>query len=654
MPRLIQRPSPATVAMILAPLSLLLGSALLAPAGAAGAERGAASAIGWFTNYGHYMPRLHCLRAATGGPDWFWIITLIAGTAVVIVGYARIYLFWLKCYFAEQSEHRNKKLWQLANVFLMCAITGYMLSITMFFWPAYRLMAMMFAILVPATIAFMWNLRPFEVTFAAVRLLRERDVAQAELAERNRAMRLIFDNVAQGFVTIDLNGVMALERSAVVDSWFGVPSAHSTLSAYLAEQAPAFAQSLELGLEQLRDDWLPQETALGQLPTNFAVLERSFDVSYTPIAQDGRLARLLVIVNDVTELVARERAERMQRELVTLFERISVDRSGVEEFVSEGAALVASLRTEEDPLVQRRLLHTLKGNTALYGLDSCALLAHDLEAELERQSGGLTAEQRARLVNAWKEAMRWVGQLLGYVRRDRVEVERIELEGLATRARAGADGAELLPTISQWFLEPIECRLQRLAGHAVALARRLGKPEPRVTLVGNGVRLEAECWTAYWSGMVHVVRNAVDHGIESPELRRYASKPETGTLELRAERAHGELSISVRDDGAGVDWEAVRRKARMLGLPHETRHELTEALFSHGFSLREQVSEISGRGVGLAALRQVVSDLGGSITIESEKGAGATFHFRFAESALLAANLPARGSAPPSLLPVAS
>jgi two-component system, chemotaxis family, sensor kinase CheA len=572
----------------------------------------------------------------------------------VIVGYLRIYLFWLKTYFAEQSQHRNKKLWQLANVFLMCAITSYVLSITMFFWPAYRLMAMMFAILVPATMAFMWNLKPFEVTFAAVRLLRERDIAQAELSERNRAMRLIFDNVAQGFVTIDLHGVMALERSAVVDAWFGVPPAHSTLSAYLTERAPLFAQLLALGLEQLRDDWLPQDAALEQLPTKFSIRERSFNVSYTGITENGRLARLLVIIDDVTELVARERAERMQRELVTVFERISVDRSGVEEFINEGAALVASLRTEQDPVVQRRLLHTLKGNTAVYGLDSYALLAHDIEADLERQSDGLTAEQRTRLVDAWKEAMRWVGQLLGYARRDRVEVERTELEGLAGRARAGAHGAELLPTISQWFLEPIECRLQRLAGHAVALARRLGKPEPRVTLVGNGVRLDAEYWTAYWSGMVHVVRNAVDHGIEAPELRRCASKPEAGTLELRAERAHGKLSISVRDDGAGVDWDAVRRKARGLGLPHETRGELTEALFSDGFSLREEVSDISGRGVGLAALRHVVSEFGGSITIESEKGSGATFHFHFAEGALIAAQLPTRGNAPPSLLPIAS
>jgi len=645
-------PSRAVIAMLLVPASLLTLSALLAPGAVTNAGHGAASAVSWFTNYGHYMPRIHCLRALDGGPDWFWIVTLIIETAIVVVGYLRIYAFWIKCYFGERSEHRNKKLWQLANVFLLCAITGYVLSITMFFWPAYRLMAMLFAVLVPATIAFLWDLKPLEVTFAAVRLLRERDVAQAELSERNRAMRLIFDNVAQGLVTIDLNGVMALERSAVVDTWFGVPPPSSTLPAYLAERAPTFAQALELGLEQLREDWLPQQTALEQLPARFSVDERAFNVSYTPITEEGRLTRLLVIVNDVTELLARERAERMQRELVTVFQRISADRSGVEEFVIEGAGLVARLRDEHDPPTQRRLLHTLKGNTALYGLDSYAVLAHEIESELVHQSTGLSDEQRLQLVNAWKENMRWVGELLGYARRDRVEVARTELEGLAERARRGAGGSELLPTISQWFREPVECRLERLADHAVALARRLGKPAPRVVLAGNGLRLDTEYWAPYWSEMVHVVRNAVDHGIEPPELRRLACKPEAGTLEVHAQHSEGNVLISVRDDGAGVDWEAVRRKARACGLAHETERDLTEALFADGFTLREQITDISGRGVGLAALREVVRELGGSVVVESKKGAGSTFQFHFAEGALALAKPAARGASRSSLLPL--
>jgi len=91
-----------------------------------------------------------------------------------------------------------------------------------------------------------------------------------------------------------------------------------------------------------------------------------------------------------------------------------------------------------------------------------------------------------------------------------------------------------------------------------------------------------------------------------------------------------------------------------LGLPHGTQHDLTEALFADGFSLREQVSEVSGRGVGLAALREAVSNLGGSVVVESEMGAGATFRLHFAEAALTTVMPPTRPSAPLSLLPAAS
>jgi signal transduction histidine kinase len=588
------------------------------------------SAVSWFTNYGNYMPRIHCLLTADGKPDWFWIVTLIVGTALVILGYLRIYAFWLKCYFAEQADNRNKKLWQLANVFLLCAITGYLLSITMFFWPGYRLMALSLAVLVPATVAFLWNLKPFEVTFAAVRLLRERDAAQAELSERNRAMRMVFDNVAQGFITVGLDGVMDRERSAIVETWFGTPAPGATLPGYLESIAPEYASRLDVELEQLRDDLLPVEVMLAQLPTGFSAAERTFNVAYTPILENGKVQRLLVIVNDVTEHLARERMENEQRELVGLFKRISTDRSGVEEFLTEAAGLVAAVRSEDDPVAQKRLLHTLKGNCALYGLESYALLAHQVEAELDKQDG-LTAGQRAQLVAGWKEAMQHIGLLLGGLRRTQIEIERSELEAVAEQARAGTPGQDLAPTISQWLHEPVERRLARLTDHARALARRLGKPEPRIVLRGNGVRLDPDRWTAYWAAMVHVIRNAVDHGIESPQTRLLCNKPEAGTLEVSASRADDSVTIRVSDDGAGVNWSAVREKAAAVGLPHRTHEDLIEALFADGLSTRDNANAISGRGVGLAALRRVVADLGGTIEVRSEAGAGASFDFQFRE-----------------------
>jgi two-component system chemotaxis sensor kinase CheA len=246
--------------------------------------------------------------------------------------------------------------------------------------------------------------------------------------------------------------------------------------------------------------------------------------------------------------------------------------------------------------------------------------------------------------------MRRVAKLLGGARRDVVEIERSELDALCARALTSPGSIEIVPLLMHWMQDPIEPRLERLAQQAHAVARRLGKPEPKVAIEANGIRLSAAGFSAYWGAMVHVVRNAVDHGIESAERRIACGKPEAGTLVISAQRADGRLTIEVRDDGGGVNWEKVRAKAQAAGLPHATHEQLIEALFTDGLSTKEEASEISGRGVGLAALRATVSDLGGSIEVSSRAGEGSRFAFSFEEQTIARARRKSRESLS-SLLP---
>lgn len=95
----------------------------------------------FFTNFGSYMPRTHCVVNAEGKADWPWIITLVTLTLGIILAYARIYYFWIKTHREQDSRDRNKKMFELANIFLWCAICGYGFSVVAFAWPAYRLLA---------------------------------------------------------------------------------------------------------------------------------------------------------------------------------------------------------------------------------------------------------------------------------------------------------------------------------------------------------------------------------------------------------------------------------------------------------------------------------------------------------------------------------
>jgi two-component system chemotaxis sensor kinase CheA len=125
------------------------------------------------------------------------------------------------------------------------------------------------------------------------------------------------------------------------------------------------------------------------------------------------------------------------------------------------------------------------------------------------------------------------------------------------------------------------------------------------------------------------VRNAVDHGIESPAERAGAGKPEHGRLDLATHAEGNTVVIELGDDGRGIDWDAVRARAQEAARPHVTRADLIAAILSDGISTRTEVSETSGRGVGLAALREACEELGRRIEIDSERGHGTRFRFKF-------------------------
>ncbi len=162
------------------------------------------------------------------------------------------------------------------------------------------------------------------------------------------------------------------------------------------------------------------------------------------------------------------------------------------------------------------------------------------------------------------------------------------------------------------------------------LARSLGK---RAELVLEGERLEMDraILDALRDPLQHLLRNAVDHGIETPQQRRLLGKPETGLITLRLAREGQSVLVTLTDDGAGVDTTRVRARIRALGLVSDEEvaalntRALLDYLFRPGFSTRPQVSEISGRGIGLDVVQVNLQALGGRIALETELNNGTRF-----------------------------
>lgn len=151
----------------------------------------------------------------------------------------------------------------------------------------------------------------------------------------------------------------------------------------------------------------------------------------------------------------------------------------------------------------------------------------------------------------------------------------------------------------------------------------------RLEVSGESTELDKTVIERLGEPLTHLIRNAVDHGIESAETRIAAGKPAEGTLSLSAEHRSGRILIRIADDGAGINRERVFAKAVEKGLiapdAQLSKEEIDLLIFAPGFSTAAQVTNVSGRGVGMDVVRQNVKELGGRITIDSEPGSGTTF-----------------------------
>ena len=201
-------------------------------------------------------------------------------------------------------------------------------------------------------------------------------------------------------------------------------------------------------------------------------------------------------------------------------------------------------------------------------------------------------------------------------------------QGLAQLAR---NTRELQESVMQIRMLPISFSFNRFPRIVHDLSRKLGK-KVELKMTGEGTELDKTVLEKINDPLVHLVRNALDHGLETPEQRLAAGKHETGELELSAFHEGGSIIIEVRDDGAGLNKVKILKKARERALiPADqelTDEQIDNLIFMPGFSTAEQLSDVSGRGVGMDVVRRNINDLGGHVQISSREGLGSTIRIR--------------------------
>ena len=201
-------------------------------------------------------------------------------------------------------------------------------------------------------------------------------------------------------------------------------------------------------------------------------------------------------------------------------------------------------------------------------------------------------------------------------------------KGLSQLAR---NTRELQESIMQIRMLPISFAFNRFPRLVHDLSRKLGKTV-EIKLTGENTELDKTILEKISDPLVHLVRNSLDHGLETPEQRTASGKSPNGTIELGAFHEGGSIIIEVRDDGAGLNKKKILQKARERGLvaadQELTDDQIDNLIFMPGFSTAEQISDVSGRGVGMDVVRRNINDLGGHVQISSKEGLGSTIRIR--------------------------
>ncbi len=457
-----------------------------------------------------------------------------------------------------------------------------------------------------------------------------------ELSLAQRDMSLILDNIDQGFITVTLDGMMCGKTSAIVYQWFGTEERkNSTFADYLRPIDANAADWFELGLESVADGFLPTEVAFEQLPRLLKIGEKTLKLEYKAVLNTVEaVEKIIVVISDISELVQRELSEGIQKQMLSVFEHIMRDKMGFIDFVTETEQQFGLMRKQEytDLAHLKRLIHTVKGNAGIFGLTSIADECHALENQIVEEGEVPAEAQITALLDSWSTIRTKLDELLGQGRRrmdNVIKIDDVEYRAILHAVLKGADPELIANMIHSWKLEPVHNRFGSLRQQAERLAKRMGKSEITVKILPNNIRVDKEHWAPFWSSLIHVIRNAIDHGLETSEERISQGKSPAGTLELHANVMHNELLIGIKDDGRGINWDAVAQKAALKNLPNATHVDLVQALFSDGISTKDVVTDISGRGVGMGAVLHACQQLGGSVEVLSQAQQGTEFIFRF-------------------------
>jgi len=505
-------------------------------------------------------------------------------------------------------------------------------------------------------------------------MVRDLRASRAEIEEYNRTLEQriaqrtwelqgLLDNMDEGLFTIGPEGAIDPRFSAATKAMLGEPVEDANFVERLsADEAVRRTVRDTFGLllgGALMLDW---DDMVANLPSELEGQGgRWLKARYRPVydIQGEHIERVMVILRDITHEKALQQDIDRNRDRQTMVVQIIQNRETFELFYEDAQRLlresiqaVQSMNTVNRGVVDAafRTMHTIKGTAGLFGFREAAALAHETEdtlrdlngrrdapfaaAEREALAGRLAATLQA-LEEGRREFMHLVGEdeaergvTLPESRIDRLVAEALAAVPAEAAARAGA----ILKRLKH---VPTTRLLRKYRSLVETTAERLGKQAQLVLQDQDETDMPPEFFQQLDPTFLHIIRNSLDHGIEDLEGRMAAGKEPLATITCASSRRNGSIVFSIGDDGRGIDLERVRQVAIDRGfLKAEraeamSRQDILRLLFLPGFSSKDTVTDLSGRGVGLDVVAKDVERLHGRMRVITRPGKGTTFELHY-------------------------
>jgi signal transduction histidine kinase len=484
-----------------------------------------------------------------------------------------------------------------------------------------------------------------------------------DLHERTKAVTRLLDNANQGFLSFSTTLNIENEYSKKCLEIFGEPIEGKTISHLLypkeGHERQFFEQTINAIFEE--EDEVKIDAILSLLHHEFIIHNKAIHVVYKRLESN----RFMLILTDITDKKNLEKNVERERQRLKMVVSVISDSDEFFElleeyqnFLKERDHLIDFDQTPYENLSDfYRVIHTYKGLFGQKEFITTPQALHKVESKLSEwlKDDHITNEMIQNVIKKidfelWlSKDLEILREILGnefLEKRSTITIDDETFEKLHGKIAelieeepdACHDLLELFEVIRKLKYKPIGEYFVSFPKYVEQIAQRLDKSlYPMIILDESGL-IAGEEFRGFAKSLIHVIRNSVDHGIESPEVRAKQGKDEYGTISLLVRDSEDSVLIEIADDGRGIDYEKLKEKAIKNGIKTASELDNEEAvadlLFEEYFSTKEEITDLSGRGVGLSSVRAELLKMGGMYHVVSESGVGTRFLFFIPKHAL--------------------